>query len=218
MEAYCRAADSAFGKTSQLVGTIRIHWPVTNSRIKKITPLSTHSVSNEKWMRWFIEIFLGSPLVLMNLVLSRVQNESGLGVERMSHPERTISNMKNMLRKCCQFSHAGNPTGAPSGSSYSPGYFSMKAATASRLRSQLAMSTTMTIATIATPAQIAGLIRDLGSKDAPFFPFFPFFFFFFFFEVAIIIFKRPYVQGGACASTDRFRPKAVLKHLNARSF
>ena len=30
-EAYCRAAETAFGTTAQSVGTMRTHWPVANS-------------------------------------------------------------------------------------------------------------------------------------------------------------------------------------------
>lgn len=44
-----------------------------------------------------------------------VQYPGGLRSVRTCRPVRTISTMKNMLRKCCQPNHAGNPTGALSG-------------------------------------------------------------------------------------------------------
>jgi hypothetical protein len=48
------------------------------------------------------------------------QNTVGRFSRRTVRPVRMISTIRNTLKKCCQPSQAGNPTGAPSGRWYSP--------------------------------------------------------------------------------------------------
>ena len=57
-DAYCSPAEMAFGKTSQLVGTMRAQCPVTNSRTMKIRPLSIQNRSSEVWSQRLMLIFL----------------------------------------------------------------------------------------------------------------------------------------------------------------
>ena len=54
-------------------------------------------------------------------VLLRVHLAGGFLVVRTFQPARMIRTMKKKLMKCCQASQAGNPTGAPAGSSDLPG-------------------------------------------------------------------------------------------------
>ena len=55
---YCRSAESAFGNTSQLVGTIRIQWPEANSSTTKISPLASHKMSSDWCSHRLMLIFL----------------------------------------------------------------------------------------------------------------------------------------------------------------
>ena len=85
------------------------------------TPLMTQSRSNAKCDHSVMLMRFGSPLVLRGPSLLRTQVAGGRVCVRTSQPERMISTIRNMLKKCCQPSHAGNPTGAPSGRWVSPG-------------------------------------------------------------------------------------------------
>src|SRR5690625_3635195 len=79
------------------------------------------------------------------------QKASGRSCFRTRYPDRMMSTIKKMLKKCCQPSHPGNPTGADSGRSYSPGYFARKEDMKSSPASQRAASTTrVTAPTIAS--------------------------------------------------------------------
>src|SRR5690625_718473 len=78
------------------------------------------------------------------------QKASGRSCFRTRYPERMMSTIKKILKKCCQPSQPGKPIGADSGSSYSPGYFARKEDMKSRPASHRAASTTnVTAPTIA---------------------------------------------------------------------
>ncbi len=62
-----------------------------------------------------------------------------------------ISTIRNTLKKCCQPNHGGMPTGAPSGSSYSPGYAVRNSCIGSRLSSQRTASTAIAAANSSAP-------------------------------------------------------------------
>ena len=109
-------ADRAWWKTYGSVGMMRIHWPVTNSRITKTTPLSSHRPSRAWCIQMVIEYFFGVlPLAENSESLRGVKFAGGRCSERICRPVLMISTMRNMLRKCCQPSQAGMPVGADSG-------------------------------------------------------------------------------------------------------
>ena len=101
---------------SQLVGTTRIHCPVANSSTTKMTPFTSHRMSSDWWNHRF-RLILPRPF----FAHFGVQKAAGRFSVRTCSPDRMMSTIRNTLKKCCQPSHAGSPTGAPSGSSVSPG-------------------------------------------------------------------------------------------------
>ena len=74
------------------------------------------------------------------------QNTVGRFSVRTCRPERMISTIRNVLKKCCQPSHGGMPTGAPSGSGYSPGKAIRNSCIGSRLSSHRTASTAIAAA------------------------------------------------------------------------
>jgi hypothetical protein len=106
-DAYWRAADRAFGITSQLVGTIRIHCPVANNRTANTRPLRIHSASSVRWNQSSRLILVGGFLVLISPLLFRVQWPLGRVVVRTCQPVRMMSSRKNAFRKCCHANQAG---------------------------------------------------------------------------------------------------------------
>ena len=129
------------GNTSQLVGTMRIHCPVTNSSTTNTTPLRIQNRSSP-WWNQIVRLVLPLGLFL------GAQNTAGRFSWRIVRPDRMISTIRNTLKKCCQPSHAGMPTGAPSGRWYSPGYVATKSCMKSRLRKNRTKAT-------AIPARIS---------------------------------------------------------------
>jgi hypothetical protein len=79
--------------------------------------------------------------------LLRVQYAGGLFAVLTCQPVRMMKRMKNELRKCCQASQAGKPTGAVAGSAELPGKSVMNDLTAGSPRIPLAARTTRTSAT-----------------------------------------------------------------------
>ena len=115
-ERYWSPADTAFWMTSQLVGTTRIHWPVVNRRTTKTSPFTSHRMSRDWWNHRLRLILPWPPFDQPG-----VQYAGGRRSVRTCRPERMISTMRKTLKKCCQPSQAGSPTGAPSGRGVSPG-------------------------------------------------------------------------------------------------
>ena len=79
-----------------------------------MSPLVIHRMSSDWWNHRF-------RLILRLPLLRGDQNTLGRFSVRTCRPDRMISTIRNVLKKCCQPSHGGMPTGAPSGSGYSPG-------------------------------------------------------------------------------------------------
>ena len=102
----------------------------------KITPLTIQRMSSDWWNHRF-------RLILRRLLLRGDQNAVGRFSVRTCSPLRMISTIRNTLKKCCHPSHGGIPTGAPSGSGYSPGYVMRNSCMNSRLRNHLTNSTAM---------------------------------------------------------------------------
>jgi hypothetical protein len=70
-----------------------------------------------------------------------------------------MSAMSSRLKKCDQFSHAGRPTGAQSGSAYSPGNRSTKPAIGAHPMRPRAIATTM----VARPTTARATSTDAAS-------------------------------------------------------
>ncbi len=85
-------------------------------------------------------------LILRRPLFRGDQNAVGRFSVRTRRPERMMSTIRKTLKKCCHPSHAGNPTGAPSGRWYSPGYASRKSAPHCVLSSQRTANTAIAAA------------------------------------------------------------------------
>ncbi len=92
-EAYWSVADTAFGITSQLVGTMRTQRPVTNSSTTKMTPLASHSTSR---LRWNQSAMLTLPRPFFDQ--AGVQNIVGRFCVRTCQPVRMMSTIRNAVK------------------------------------------------------------------------------------------------------------------------
>ena len=80
----------------------------------KMTPLTIHRMSSDWWNHRF--------RLILRLPLPRGdQNAVGRFSVRTCSPERMISTIRNTLKKCCQPSHGGMPTGRPRAADTRPG-------------------------------------------------------------------------------------------------